>query len=189
MTDSAPEPQASSRRGKNRTTPADTHQEGLKLTCCGCMDIRRGVILTLWIQFAIALLAAAAFLVLVLLIGSLVDSEKDQSADAATIAAAKESLWIYFGIYLLLLAFTCAGLYTVKYRKLKAFKGFVALNVLLLFGELGLTIALQSFQVWSIAGLVLRVYWVWVFYRYIATLAMEIEHIERQEELEDELYR
>ncbi|KAI9221131.1 hypothetical protein BC828DRAFT_397685 [Blastocladiella britannica] len=166
--------------------PKEVQDDSVKHTCCGCMHIRRGVMLLQGLQLLAGIFGIVVGIMATSIVSS-IDNLHDttfQNADGTTttikLGSVKDtvSVLIYvmiavYGVELLLALF---GLYSVVKRNVGGFKFYtyasMALVVLQVVGMI------LSFNAYAIFSVLLGIYWCYVYYSYIETMKAEIEEIE-----------
>ncbi|KAI9152431.1 hypothetical protein H9P43_009222 [Blastocladiella emersonii ATCC 22665] len=172
----------------------------VKHLCCGCMEIRRGVITLLVVSIVMNALAAILMLVALSFAKSsaraahettssftfrssngTVQTLPDHSDDAlnAIVDTAVTIIYVALGVTAVQILFTAWGLSTVIQRKVANFKTFTIINIVLLIVSAAVTLFSGNFS--SILSIALQAYFAYVFFSYVDTMRAEKEALKEIE--------
>ncbi|KAI9152434.1 hypothetical protein H9P43_009225 [Blastocladiella emersonii ATCC 22665] len=159
----------------------------VKHQCCGCMEIRRGVTALLIIDIVLNILSAMMMLAAVSMAKFALAAAKKQGRtiagnepDAeAALEAAYPLLYVAAALAAVGAAFAIWGLVSVRGRKVRNFKIFATINVLLVIVDaIMLPFNLSS---GSVIVVVAKGYFAYVFFSYVDTMRAEKEAIKELE--------
>ncbi|KAI9164537.1 hypothetical protein H9P43_008396 [Blastocladiella emersonii ATCC 22665] len=151
----------------------------VKRTCCGCIDIRKGVIGLLVIEFIFPLAAAALLFVGGKVVsaaakdGGLVDEKGNVIANKDETNDVKLVVYIAAAVFGLQALWTLFGLFAAIKRKVGAFKVFSYITAV--FAILNIVNAVMNLSASNIAGALLTLYFTYVFIQYSKTMREELE--------------
>ncbi|KAJ3364535.1 hypothetical protein GGF32_001635 [Allomyces javanicus] len=158
----------------------------VKRTCCGCMEIRRGVLFLLGLNLVVNLVVFVLYLLASVGVAKSVDGAEaatdsfNETAAAAggsdaelTTSQVKAIVYVLAAIFGVSFLWSLFGFVAAKKRWPRAFKVFTAITALLLIANIVLGVSSGSVRWTSLVWGVIQLYLVYAFWQYSKTMVVE----------------